>query len=163
MPAPGYCSVCNHPESFEINEELIVEGASVRDIAGRYGLEKSTVQRHKVHIPGLLVKAREDWQGYEADAILERIERLERETLEQLEAAKTGDEVDRRIVLQAIREQRGNIELVAKVKQLIDQAPKTEVVLISPRVQQVIVQALAPYPEARKAVADSLAALEEAS
>jgi len=163
VPAPGYCSVCAHSESFEINEALIVEGASVRHVAEQFGLSASAVQRHKSHIPELLVQAREHADTYEAGAIFDRIERLERETLEQLEAEKASDEVDRRIVLQAIREQRGNIELVAKVMQLIDQAPKMELILISPQVQQVIIRALAPYPQARLAVANALAALEGTS
>jgi len=142
---------------------LIVEGASVRHVAEQFGLSASAVQRHKSHIPELLVQAREHADTYEAGAIFDRIERLERETLEQLEAEKASDEVDRRIVLQAIREQRGNIELVAKVMQLIDQAPKMELILISPQVQQVIIRALAPYPQARLAVANALAALEGTS
>jgi hypothetical protein len=49
--------------------------------------------------------------------------------------------------------------LIAKIKQLIDLAPKTEVVLISPHVQTVIIGALRPYPEARQAVADALASV----
>jgi hypothetical protein len=121
------------------------------------------MRRHKEHIPQLLLQAHDDMQGYEADAILLRVEHLENETLQLLEDAKSGDVVDRRIILQAIREQRGNIELIAKIKQLIDLAPKTELVLISPQVQALIVGALLPYPEARQAVADSLASIEVAS
>jgi hypothetical protein len=38
-------------------------------------------------------------QGYEADAILLRVEHLESETLQLLEDEKAGSEVDRRIIL----------------------------------------------------------------
>jgi MinD-like ATPase involved in chromosome partitioning or flagellar assembly len=144
-----------------INEALVVEGQSNRAIAGQYGLGRESVRRHRAHIPELLLKARDDLEGYEMDTILRKIEDLERETLEQLEGAKEEDE-DRRVVLAAIREQRQNIELLAKVAQLIDQAPKVNMVLIAPQVQQVIIQALAPYPQARLAVADALGELEAA-
>ncbi len=157
------CTVCAHEESFAINEDLVLGITSLRAVASHYGLSRESVRRHKEHIPQLLLQARDDMQGYEADAILLRVERLENETLELLEDAKAGDVVDRRLVLQAIREQRGNIELIAKIKQLIDLAPKTELVLISPQVQALIVGALLPYPEARQAVADSLASIEVAS
>jgi hypothetical protein len=91
------------------------------------------------------------------------IERLERETLEQLEAAK--DEGDRRVVLSAIREQRGNIELVARIRQLIDERPVTNIVL-SPewvRIRGAMIEALEPYQEARIAVAGRLLELEGSS
>jgi hypothetical protein len=161
---PRVCTVCAHEDAFEINEAIVGVGGqkSNRAIARQYDLHHDAVRRHKDHIPELLVQASQDRQGYEADAILSRIEDLERETLEQLEAAKTDEDLDRRVILQAIREQRGNIELVAKVKQLIDQAPKVEV-LIAPQVQQVIIDSLHPFPEARLAVATALGALEEAS
>ncbi len=94
-----FCTVCAHEESFAINEDLVVGITSTRAIAGRYGLEKSSVQRHKEHIPQLLLQARDDMQGYEADAILLRVEHLESETLQLLEDEKAGSEVDRRIIL----------------------------------------------------------------
>ncbi len=158
-----FCTVCAHEESFAINEDIVIGITSVRRIAAQYGLSETAMRRHKEHIPQLLLQAHDDMQGYEADAILLRVEHLENETLQLLEDAKSGDVVDRRIILQAIREQRGNIELIAKIKQLIDLAPKTELVLISPQVQALIVGALLPYPEARQAVADSLASIEVAS
>ena len=157
------CTVCAHEESFAINEDIVIGITSIRAIASHYGLNRESVRRHKEHIPQLLLQACNDMQGYEADAILLRVEHLENETLQLLEDEKASSEVDRRIILQAIREQRGNIELIAKIKQLIDLAPKTEIVLISPHVQTVIIGALRSYPEARQAVADSLASLEAAS
>jgi hypothetical protein len=158
---PRACTVCSHPESLTINEALILEGKSNRAVASQFELDRESIRRHKAHIPELLFKARDDFEAYEMDTILRKIEDLERETLTQLQGAKEEEE-DRRVVLAAIREQRQNIELLAKVSQLIDQAPKVNVVLISPQVQQVIIQALAPYPEARLAVASALKELEAA-
>ncbi len=156
---PRTCSVCLHPESLAINEALILEGRSNRATASQYGLDKEAIRRHKQHIPELLLNARDDLSDFEMDSILLKIEHLEQETLRQLEEAKTDEEMDRRVVLAAIREQRQNIELLAKLAQLIDTAPKINV-LISPGIQQAIIGALAPYPEARLAVADALEPFE---
>jgi DNA-binding NarL/FixJ family response regulator len=48
-----------------INEALVVEGQSNRAIAGQYGLGRESVRRHRAHIPELLLKARDDLEGYE--------------------------------------------------------------------------------------------------
>lgn len=47
MAAPERCTICRHTNSEQINREIIA-GMSVRKIADRYNLSKSTVQRHKV-------------------------------------------------------------------------------------------------------------------
>jgi hypothetical protein len=120
------CTVCDHPDSFRINEDIVLNGMTNRDIAGQYGLSKSAVDRHKAHIPELLVQARRNRDLYEAEAILQRIRDLEEETLGQLEGGK--DDGDRRLVLHAIREQRGNLELAAKVAQIIASAPQINLI-----------------------------------
>ena len=40
------CSACRHPKRREI-DRLLVDGATVRDVGARYGLTKSTVDRHR--------------------------------------------------------------------------------------------------------------------
>src|SRR5215211_839977 len=117
------CTVCAHPDAVAMNEEIVLTRRGNRSIAKRYGVDDSAVQRHKDHIPQLLVKARDDFEAFEAEAILQSIEDLQRETLTVLEEAKDGDKPDHKTILAAIREQRGNLELVAKIKQLIDKAP----------------------------------------
>ena len=155
------CSVCAHPESLAINEALILEGKSNRATASQFGLDKESVRRHKTHIPDLLVQASDDLQNYETDTILHKIESLERETLEQLEAAKE-EGGDRRVVLAAIREQRQNIELLARVAKLIDERPQIDIHLNPEWIElrSLIVMAVQPYPEARESV---LRALEGAA
>jgi MinD-like ATPase involved in chromosome partitioning or flagellar assembly len=160
------CTVCSHPEAFAVNEALVLSRQGNRRVAAQYGLSEQAIRRHREHIPELLVKASANTEEFEADAILMRIERLERETLEQLEALKEDDDPDRRTILLAIREQRSNIELVAKVRQLIDQAPKVAVALVEhpdyQKLEEVLVRALEPYPAARYAVADAMKELESA-
>jgi len=140
------CSVCYHPEGHAINEAIILEGKSNRAIALRYGVSKDSVQRHKTHIPNLLRQARHDMQVYDASNILAKIETLERETLDPLEAAK-GDS-DIKHVLAAVREQRGNLELAARIAKLINEAPTINV-LNAPQwieVRSAVVEALQAHP-----------------
>jgi phytoene/squalene synthetase len=67
---------------------------------------------------------------------------------------------------QAIRafhaEARRDLELLAKLMGELDERPQVNI-LIAPQVQQVIIAALTPYPDARRAVVDALAPLETTS
>jgi len=155
------CSVCSHPDSLSVNEALVVEGRSLRDIGRQYGLDKSALQRHKAHIPHLLLQASRHTESFEADSILLRIEDLERRTLKRLEILEEEDDADHRTILQAIREQRANIELIARVRQIIDSAPKIVTVHISDEAYRAIAGALEQFPEAQFAVVDALAPLAE--
>jgi hypothetical protein len=155
------CTVCNHPEAFEINEKLIVEGASVRDIAGRYGLEKSTVQRHKDHIPQLLVKASEAQQVADADALLDQVKDLQGRTLDILSRAEDQAEDER--ALKAVREVRSNIELLARLAGELKEGTTINLTMHPEwiEIRTVLVQVLDSYPAAKQAVADALGELEE--
>ena len=151
------CSVCAHEEAFAINETLVLEGKSNRATARHFGLHHDAVRRHREHIPELLLQARDSLELYNIETILGKIEELERETLEQLEGAK-GKE-DGRLVLSAIREQRQNLELVARVLQIINTAPQLTVLVNHPQwvtLRTNIMAALQPHPEARVAVAGAI-------
>ena len=51
IPLPNQCRICTHPERQKI-EDLILNKTSLRDIAGHYpGISKSSLSRHKKHIP----------------------------------------------------------------------------------------------------------------
>ena len=131
-----------------------------RGIAKQYGVNHQAVQRHREHIPELLVKSATNLDAFGIDSILMKIENNEKETLDIIEALKTDEERDYELLLKAIAQQRGNIELVAKVMQLIDKAPQVHV-HISEQAYQAIVDALEDQPEAQFAVVDALAPLAE--
>ena len=79
-----------------------------------------------------------------------------------LQAEQAGD---LRTALQGVREARGCLELLAKLEGKVSDAPVVNV-LINPEwqnVRAVIVQTLAPYPEARIAVASALSRLDARS
>jgi len=53
------CSVCIHPQSSMINI-LLINGATLRDIAGQFDVKRAALHRHyKNHIPELLASTKE--------------------------------------------------------------------------------------------------------
>jgi len=109
------CSVCQHPERESIDRALI-NGASVRDLAGRYTppLSKTAIQRHKEsHLPETLTKAREAAEASHGDDLLKQVRVLQHQTLRILQAAVITQ--DLRVALAAIGQARGNVELMAKL------------------------------------------------
>jgi transposase-like protein len=52
------CTVCTHPERKAIDAALL-GGSSCRDVAGRYGCSKTSVNRHMEHIQQAVHQAQE--------------------------------------------------------------------------------------------------------
>lgn len=152
------CTVCEHEERGQLNRALVRGSESEREIASRFGLTQAAVDRHRRnHLrPYLAELIREDPELAELSPLSEikglyfRVRRLlnQAEDAQDWPAAKAFHSEARR-----------DLELLARVVGDIDDSPKINI-LISPDVQQVIIGALSPYPEARLAVADALAALE---
>jgi hypothetical protein len=156
---PQTCTVCSHSEAFEVNERLIVEKQSNRRIATQFGLKEAAIRRHREHIPELLIKASLSEEIASADDLLAEVQELHARTLSVLDAAEEAEEL--RTALSAIREARGNLELLARLRQLIDQQPQvTSNIIISPEAVDAIVAALLPYGAARRAVIGALDELE---
>jgi hypothetical protein len=88
---PQTCSVCKSKRHEEINREL-VSGTSYRDIAGRYGLSKTAVARHKeAHLPASLALAKRNREALSAESLLAEMADLKdkfRSALEQAERAR---------------------------------------------------------------------------
>ena len=154
------CTICRHAERASIDQAL-VRGASLRDIAGRYGLSKSSVERHQAeHLPALLVKGQAAEEMTQADRLLAEVRHLQATAHRLLLAAEAAG--DLRTALLGVREARGNLELLAKLTQQLDTRPALNL-LVAPEwltVRAVLLEALIAYPEARAAVVGRLAALE---
>ena len=150
------CSVCIHDERAAIDAALIMS-RSLRDVAGQFGLSKSAVARHKEHLPADLVQARQAEEIAHADNLLDQVNRIHGATLAILEQAeRTGN---LRIALTAVREARGNLELLAKLLGELNTQPTVNVLVTSPewaRTRGRLLAALAPYPEAQTAVMEAL-------
>jgi hypothetical protein len=155
------CTVCAHPDVFEINERLVGMGGkrSNRSIAKQYGVGHSAVQRHREHIPKLLLQASQAEEIAQADTLLQRVEELFTEARGVLEAAK-GDE-DYPIVLAGIDRAHKQLELLAKLQgQLAQEGSPITNILVHPEfieARTLIIEALRPFPEAKGAVVKALA------
>ena len=110
----GRCSICRHPERRAL-EEAHVSGATLRELARRYGKDKSTIHKHvSQHMPR---SVREAAQAIEershGDGILSELLSLREEArrLQSL-AEKKGDV---RTAISAIRELTRLVELKARV------------------------------------------------
>jgi hypothetical protein len=157
---PRRCTVCDHEERASIDAAL-VSGTPLRDIAGQHGVSKSALERHKAgHLPAHLAKAKEAGEVARADDLLSQVRHLQDRTLAILTTSEDAGEL--RTALAAIREARGNLELLAKLLGELDDAPKVNILVSAEwvAVRTSMMEALSPYPEARTAVAEALLVLE---
>jgi hypothetical protein len=152
------CTVRVHPDVEQINEDLVRRQAYLA-VARTYGVSRDALRNHaREHFPELLAKAAEAERVAEGDTLLSRVEGIHRRTLAVLEAAEATQ--DHKLALSAIREARGNLQLVGEVTKELDRRPILNITL-SPEwvsIRAVIVGSLEAFPAARESV---LRALEE--
>ncbi len=151
------CTICSHASLHAINTAL-VSGGTLRDIAGRYGLSKSAVERHAAeHLPAALVAAVGAEETRQALDVLQQLKTINGAALTVLRDARAAGDGD--LALKAIDRICRQIELQAKLLGDLDERPVINV-LVTPEWQRLrgqLVAALAPFPEARVAVAAVLA------
>ena len=155
---PRSCTVCEHPKREGIDRALVGETSNL-SVSSLFGVSESAVRLHKAnHLPATLAKAHEAAEVANADDLLGQVRALHATTLGILKTAEETGKLP--VALGAIREARGNLELLAKLLGEIDDRPQVAVLIASPEwlaLRARIVAALAPYPEARVAVAEVLA------
>jgi hypothetical protein len=151
------CTVCGHPDRPEIDKDL-VNGTALRDIAGRFSISKSALERHKAdHIPHSLLKAQEVQDVARGDRLASELIELKDDVHRmKSKAEKAGD---LKTALVAVDKALRALELQARLAQIIDDRPQVNV-LIDARVQQAIVDALEPFDAAKYAVSRALKELE---
>jgi len=157
---PRTCTACSHPQRPEIDRAL-VEGATYRTIADRFGLSETALKRHKSdHLPGHVAKAQEAKQVADADDLLHQLKALRNRAIGILQKAETAG--DYRTALAGIREARGCIETLMEVEGELDRRGVTNII-VNPewvQIRTAILVALQPFPEAAHAVAGRLAVIE---
>jgi len=152
---PRVCTVCNHPSKVEI-DRMLVEGEPYRSIAKQFSLSDATVYRHKSHLNGTLLKAKEVREIAQADNLLEQVRNLQKRALNIL--SKTEEAEDWRAATGAIREARGCLELLGKLAGELKEG-QTVNVIVSPQwvsLRTTIIKALEPHPEAKFTVLRAL-------
>jgi hypothetical protein len=159
---PRSCTVCEHLEKDTIDREL-VGSASNRSVASLYDVSEAAVRRHKAnHLPAKLIMAEKAAEVVEADNLLDQVRGLQSRAYGILDRAEETGAL--RTALTAIREARGNLELLAKLLGEFDERPVVNV-LVSPEwleLRAVLVGALEPHPEALSAVVSALEGAEGA-
>jgi transposase-like protein len=157
---PRRCTVCNHLEKHSI-DEVLVTGAPYRSVAKRFGLSESAVYRHKSeHLPAHLLKAKDAEEVARASDLLEQVRYLQAHALDILDRAENAG--DLRTALAAISQARGNLELLGKLAGELSDSPQVNILVLPEwtRIRTVLLEALAPHPQARSAVSAALLELE---
>jgi len=149
-----HCSVCNHGKRNDIDAAIITR-EPYRDMAARFSLSPSSVSRHAhIHLPRTLMQAQEADEVIRGDSLLEQVPSLQDRTMHILtEAEDTGD---LREALQAIREIRSNMELLAKLIGELNDGVNINTASEWPVLRSAILIALEPYPEAKAHLAAAL-------
>lgn len=157
------CTVCTHPQREAIDEAL-VGGMANRAIGRRWDLHKDAVARHKANHLSSAVQAQHTEQVAEAaTTALARLERLFTRVERVLTAAEREGKAS--LVLQASSEMRQVAALLAKITGELDERNTVQVLNVSAdpawlATRQAMLEALAPYPDAARAVATRLLALD---
>ena len=153
---PRTCTICTHPEREDINRALVAN-EPLRDIAGRFGTSKSSLERHKdEHLPALMVKLQEAKEMALADDLLGQVKQLRDKAIALLEAAEGAG--DLRTALLGIREARACVELLAEMEGELNRRPTFNLYLSAEwvEVRALLMTALSDFPEARAAAAMAL-------
>jgi hypothetical protein len=144
-----------------VDTALVRGEGAFRTIADRFGLSATALKRHKAeHLPTTMVKAQESEDVAHAIDVVKQLKSINGATLQILnEARQTGNS---ELALKAVDRVQRQVELQAKLLGELDDRPQVNV-LLAPEwltVRTTLLAALAPYPEARAAVAQQLLALE---
>lgn len=158
---PRKCTICEHERSEQITQALL-RGIPYRELVDEYGVSMGALHRHKQHITAQMMNSADAVEVSEPGIVMRRIALLN-ERAEQLynEALKQKDTLNAVRVLKELRE---IVALYAKLtgelntqSQVVHQHVHISSEWVALR--QTMLNALAPYPEARAAL---IAALEGA-
>src|SRR5215216_1182313 len=117
---PRSCPICDHEDLDEINAAL-ASNERIQTIAERWSVRKTALMRHRnEHLPYSAIEAKEaeakEAEAKEAeedapsDDLLDQVRDLQERALATLEEAEEAEELN--AALQAIREVKGNLELM---------------------------------------------------
>lgn len=156
------CTACRHPQTEAISMELL-QKVPMRDIADKYGLSLSAVARHKKHIPAQLAESKQAQTVAKADSVMARVAELDTRADQIYRQASAAN--DPELALKALKEMRGITELYAKLAGEISTKTVNNIIITPEWVslRSVMLAALEPYPEARRAVVMALGGMQDAA
>ena len=157
------CTVCAHELVDEVNT-AVLSGTPYRNIAEQHGLAATSVHRHaKRHLGPVLARSDRFAERSDPERLLDRITDLEGEARRLMVKAEEAGEL--RTALSAIRELVRIVELLAKIRGDLPDAPVVNL-LILPQwqlIETTILDVLGPHPQLRRELAGRLQALEAVS
>ncbi len=159
---PRVCTLCSHEDREEIDAALVL-GRPSRELAEQYGLSGSAVRRHRLdHLSAALARVAAARQEAGPSSALDRLEELRQRAMKVLDSA--DEEGKASLSLAAIREVRSLVELIAKITGELDERAQVAVVNVQTseewaQIRAALSQALAPHPDAARAVSARLLAL----
>ena len=159
---PQTCTVCRHPRRGEIDRALVSAGP-LRDIAGRFGVSKSAVERHKAeHLPAVLARAKEVADVTHALDVAKQLMTINGVAYTLIREAMDATPRDTETVLKAMDRVQRQLEMQARLLGELDDRPTVNVLVTAEwaRLRGALMEALAPFEEARVAVAAALVAAE---
>jgi hypothetical protein len=121
---PRSCPICDHEDLDEINAAL-ASNERIRTIAERWSVRKTALMRHRnEHLPFSAIEAKEAEaeeaeEDAPADDLLDQVRDLQESALATLEEAEEAEELN--AALRAIREAKGNLELMTKPLNELDE------------------------------------------
>lgn len=157
---PRACTICAHAERAAI-DTTISAGRSYRNIAQQYGVGYTAVARHaSEHIAAAVASsqsAKREGAALDVVAQLRAINGAALAVLQDARKARDGE-----LTLKAIDRLQRQIELQAKLLGDLSDAPQVNITVTPEWVtlRTVILTTLAPYADARAAVAYALARLD---
>lgn len=157
------CKVCNHDQRTEI-ERLLVGGMSNVAASEKWGMGRDAVRRHRVnHMSRNFGTLTETAVKRETATALERAENLFHRADTILRVAEESGNAN--LAINAMKETRQAIELLAKLSGELDTSTNINVLNLSTseewmQTRGVMLEALAPYPDARMAVAKAVQQVE---
>lgn len=158
---PRMCTVCNHPDRQAI-EQALVSGKASRYVSKQFNLgHHNKIWRHATeHMLPELVKAQRQKNNQRAIDVADHLNRAA--LIARTVAARAISDDDRQSALGAAARLEKQAEIQAKIDGAIQESNTVNVLIASEwlSVRAVLLEALTPYPEARIAVAASLARLE---
>lgn len=159
------CQVCTHDDRDEIDDLIVNGNTPLSRIAAQYRIHVDSLRNHRDrHMAGALVRLRKE-AGAAGDpqSVLARLEDLYQRLVTIRDQAELAG--SRNTALQASHEIRGVLADIGKINGEMADKPAVQINILESaqwqNVQQVLVAALAPYPEAGYAVAQALEVIGE--
>jgi hypothetical protein len=155
---PQTCSICSHADRLQI-EASLVAGMPLRNIAKQFSCSVTALHRHKSNCLKSAIQAVQEEQIEQSGwTALSEMEWLRRQAHLIYTDVRSGK--DHRTSLQALGEMRKQTELYSELTGELDRSTHIELHQEWVNIRELVFQALAPFPDARVAVAKALVALE---